>query len=71
MKEPIKIRMKRNREAALPIFRTDRDKNESYGLVMRLLNKISELDIVEEQWESMKRAAQSLRIALVHVMCSG
>jgi len=46
------------------------DKNASYGVFTPLLNKTANLDIVEEQWESMIRVAQSLknRTAPAHVI---
>jgi len=37
------------------------DRNVNYGEFTPLLNKVSDIDIVEEQWESMIRTVQSLK----------
>jgi TnpA family transposase len=46
------------------------EKNVNYGILTPLLNKTADLDIVEEQWESMIRVTQSLktRTAPAHVI---
>ena len=41
------------------LYRVDR--NVNYGIFTPLLNKIADLDIIEEQWEPMIRVTQSLK----------
>lgn len=50
------------------LYRVDRNANDS--VFAPLLNKTVDLDIIEEQWESMVRVAQSLkeRTAPAHVI---